>query len=203
MLFAPTIAGSLPKPGWLAETGKLWPRWMLEGEDLDRAKRDAALIWIKEQEDAGIETVSDGEQFRTHFVHGFLETVRGHRLVAEDAHGHPRQPLFRGRADRHGQAAPKPSRASRRGGLLPVAHAQPAEIYPARPDDDLRHARRRPFRTSRRHGDGVRRNPQRGSAGTRGRRASTRSSSTSRPSTFSWTTSGSGGSRRWSGRRAA
>jgi 5-methyltetrahydropteroyltriglutamate--homocysteine methyltransferase len=77
MLFPPTIAGSLPKPGWLAETEKLWPRWMLEGAALDQAKRDAALIWIKEQEDAGIAVVSDGEQFRTHFVHGFLETVEG------------------------------------------------------------------------------------------------------------------------------
>jgi 5-methyltetrahydropteroyltriglutamate--homocysteine methyltransferase len=77
MLFPPTIAGSLPKPGWLAETEKLWPKWKLEGEALDSGKRDAALIWIKEQEDAGIETVSDGEQFRTHFVHGFLETVEG------------------------------------------------------------------------------------------------------------------------------
>jgi 5-methyltetrahydropteroyltriglutamate--homocysteine methyltransferase len=77
MLFRPTIAGSLPKPGWLAETEKLWPKWKLEGADLDQAKRDAALIWIKFQEDAGIEIVSDGEQFRTHFVHGFLETVEG------------------------------------------------------------------------------------------------------------------------------
>ena len=77
MKFRPTIAGSLPKPGWLAETEKLWPNWKLEGEALDRAKRNAALIWIKEQEDAGIEIVSDGEQFRTHFVHGFLETVEG------------------------------------------------------------------------------------------------------------------------------
>ena len=77
MLFRPTIAGSLPKPGWLAETEKLWPKWKLEGADLDQAKRDAALIWIKLQEDAGIEIVSDGEQFRTHFVHGFLETVEG------------------------------------------------------------------------------------------------------------------------------
>jgi 5-methyltetrahydropteroyltriglutamate--homocysteine methyltransferase len=77
MLFRPTIAGSLPKPGWLAETEKLWPKWKLEGAALDQAKRDAALIWIKEQEDAGIEIVSDGEQFRTHFVHGFLETVEG------------------------------------------------------------------------------------------------------------------------------
>jgi 5-methyltetrahydropteroyltriglutamate--homocysteine methyltransferase len=77
MLFPPTIAGSLPKPAWLAETEKLWPKWKLEGAALDQAKRDAALIWIKLQEDAGIATVSDGEQFRTHFVHGFLETVEG------------------------------------------------------------------------------------------------------------------------------
>ena len=77
MLFRPTTAGSLPKPGWLAETEKLWPKWKLEGADLDAAKRDAALIWIKLQEDAGIEIVSDGEQFRTHFVHGFLESVQG------------------------------------------------------------------------------------------------------------------------------
>ncbi|HTV71866.1 MAG TPA: methionine synthase [Rhizobiaceae bacterium] len=77
MLFPPTIAGSLPKPGWLAETEKLWPKWLLEGDALAQAKRDAALLWIKEEENAGIETVSDGEQFRTHFVHGFLETVEG------------------------------------------------------------------------------------------------------------------------------
>ncbi len=77
MLFPPTIAGSLPKPGWLAETEKLWPKWRLEGDALAEAKRDAALLWIKEQEDAGIKTVTDGEQFRIHFVHGFLETVEG------------------------------------------------------------------------------------------------------------------------------
>ena len=77
MLFRPTVAGSLPKPLWLAETEKLWPEWKLEGAELNQAKRDAALVWIKLQEDAGIEIVSDGEQFRTHFVHGFLETVEG------------------------------------------------------------------------------------------------------------------------------
>jgi 5-methyltetrahydropteroyltriglutamate--homocysteine methyltransferase len=77
MLFRPTLAGSLPKPAWLAEPEKLWPKWRLEGAELDQGKRDAALIWIKEQEDAGIEIVTDGEQFRTHFVHGFLEHVGG------------------------------------------------------------------------------------------------------------------------------
>ncbi len=77
MLFETTIAGSLPKPGWLAETNKLWPAWKAEGAELDRAKRDATLLWLKEQEDAGIDVVTDGEQSRQHFVHGFLEFVEG------------------------------------------------------------------------------------------------------------------------------
>jgi 5-methyltetrahydropteroyltriglutamate--homocysteine methyltransferase len=77
MLFPATIAGSLPKPGWLAETHKLWPRWKLEGDALAEAKRDATLLWVKAQEDAGIDIVSDGEQSRQHFVHGFLEAIDG------------------------------------------------------------------------------------------------------------------------------
>ena len=76
-LFPTTIAGSLPKPGWLAEPEKLWGAWRYEGEALRRAQEDAALIWLKLQEDAGIDIVSDGEQFRVHFVHGFLEHVGG------------------------------------------------------------------------------------------------------------------------------
>jgi 5-methyltetrahydropteroyltriglutamate--homocysteine methyltransferase len=76
-MFETTIAGSLPKPAWLAETGKLWPAWRAQGTELERAKRDATLLWIKEQEDAGIDIVSDGEQSRQHFVHGFLEYVEG------------------------------------------------------------------------------------------------------------------------------
>ena len=72
-----TTAGSLPKPGWLAETNKLWPSWKLSGVELERAQRDATLLWLKEQEDAGLDIVTDGEQSRQHFVHGFLEFVEG------------------------------------------------------------------------------------------------------------------------------
>jgi 5-methyltetrahydropteroyltriglutamate--homocysteine methyltransferase len=77
MLFAATLAGSLPKPDWLAETHKLWPQWRAQGEALAQAKRDATLLWLKLQEDAGLDIVGDGEQSRQHFVHGFLETVDG------------------------------------------------------------------------------------------------------------------------------
>jgi 5-methyltetrahydropteroyltriglutamate--homocysteine methyltransferase len=72
-----TIAGSLPKPEWLAEPEKLWAPWRLSGEALERGKEDAVLIWLKEQEDCGIDVVSNGEQFREHFVHGFLQHIEG------------------------------------------------------------------------------------------------------------------------------
>ena len=72
-----TIAGSLPKPFWLAEPKRLWAPWAQQGAALDEAKRDATLLILKEQEDAGIDIVTDGEQSRQHFVHGFLEQVEG------------------------------------------------------------------------------------------------------------------------------
>ena len=76
-MFDTAIAGSLPKPSWLAETQKLWPQWKVEGPELARAKLDATLLWIKVQEDAGLTVIGDGEQSRQHFVHGFLEQVEG------------------------------------------------------------------------------------------------------------------------------
>lgn len=76
-MFETTVAGSLPKPAWLAEPEKLWPEWRLEGELLARGMRDAAMVWLNEQESAGIDTVSNGEMFREHFVHGFLHYVDG------------------------------------------------------------------------------------------------------------------------------
>ena len=75
--FPATVAGSLPKPSWLAEPNRLWAPWNLEGDKLARAKRDATILALKMQEDAGIDIVTDGEQSRRHFVHGFLEFVDG------------------------------------------------------------------------------------------------------------------------------
>ncbi len=76
-MFPTTVAGSLPKPSWLAEPGKLWAPWRPAGAELEAAKLDATLIAIKLQEDAGIDIVTDGEQSRQHFVHGFLEAING------------------------------------------------------------------------------------------------------------------------------
>src|SRR5438132_10748609 len=77
MLFPTTIAGSLPKPEWLAEPNMLWAPWKAKGDELARAKRDATLLAVKMQEDAGIDIVTEGEQARQHFVHGFLANIDG------------------------------------------------------------------------------------------------------------------------------
>ena len=72
-----TIAGSLPKPEWLAPPNTLWAPWRLEGRALEEGKRDAVLLALREQEQAGIDIVTDGEQTRRHFVWGFVECLDG------------------------------------------------------------------------------------------------------------------------------
>ena len=76
-LLATTIAGSLPKPAWLAEPEKLWAPWKLEGRALEDGKRDAVRLVLAMQERAGIDIVSDGEQTRRHFVNGYMEKLEG------------------------------------------------------------------------------------------------------------------------------
>ncbi len=72
-----TIAGSLPRPDWLAEPEALKGAWKLEGDALEQGKRRAVEEWIRHQEQAGIDVLTDGEVFRRHFVHTFLEGIEG------------------------------------------------------------------------------------------------------------------------------
>jgi 5-methyltetrahydropteroyltriglutamate--homocysteine methyltransferase len=72
-----TIAGSLPKPSWLASRDQLWAGWLQQGEALEEAKRDAVRVAVSEQDRAGIDIVTDGEQTRQHFVTTFIEGLDG------------------------------------------------------------------------------------------------------------------------------
>lgn len=76
-LLPTSTAGSLPKPSWLAEPETLWSPWKLEGTELASAKKDALRITLQEQQNAGIDIVSDGEQTRQHFVTTFIEHLNG------------------------------------------------------------------------------------------------------------------------------
>src|SRR5690242_19919643 len=72
-LLRTTIAGSLPKPSWLAEPQSLWAAWKLDGAALEEGKRDAVRLAVRDQEQAGIDVVTDGEQTRRHFVTTFID----------------------------------------------------------------------------------------------------------------------------------
>lgn len=76
-LLPTSTAGSLPKPVWLAEPEKLWSDWKLQGEALLEAKQDALRVALQEQQQAGIDIISDGEQTRQHFVTTFIEHLNG------------------------------------------------------------------------------------------------------------------------------
>ena len=76
-LLPTSTAGSLPKPVWLAEPEKLWSPWKLAGAELAESKRDALALSLAEQQQAGIDIVSDGEQSRQHFVTTFIEHLAG------------------------------------------------------------------------------------------------------------------------------
>lgn len=76
-LLPTSTAGSLPKPSWLAEPEKLWSPWKLQGEELVAGKQDALRLALFEQQQAGLDIVSDGEQTRQHFVTTFIEHLSG------------------------------------------------------------------------------------------------------------------------------
>lgn len=76
-LLPTSTAGSLPKPSWLAEPEKLWSPWKLLDEALIEGKQDALRLSLQEQQHAGIDIVSDGEQTRQHFVTTFIEQLSG------------------------------------------------------------------------------------------------------------------------------
>ncbi len=202
-MFETTIAGSLPKPFWLAETQKLWPQWKAQGAELAAAKRDATVLVLKEQEDAGLDIVTDGEQSRQHFVHGFLEAVAGidfeHKVKMgiRDNRYEAMVPQVTGAADAALTRAPIGSDTGAR------THEEKTEDHTARPADDRRYRGRSLLRRSSLDGNGVRRSAERRSTRAAGRRRRRRSSSTSPRSTFTRPRSTTGESRRSNARRRA
>lgn len=123
-MFETTVAGSLPKPIWLAEPERLWPAWKLEGEALEAGKLDATVLAVKLQEDAGIDIVSDGEQARVHFVHGFLANLQGIDFARKQVIGI--------RADRYKAEVPTVTGPIRRRGPIHAAEASVARAHTQR-----------------------------------------------------------------------
>ena len=103
MLFPVTLVGSFPQPDWLIDRARLLARlpprvrakelWRIPEPLLDEAQRDATLVAIRAQEEAGLDIITDGEIRRESYSNRFATGLDGIDLdnpgTAMDRTGHP------------------------------------------------------------------------------------------------------------------
>jgi 5-methyltetrahydropteroyltriglutamate--homocysteine methyltransferase len=74
------VIGSYPKPWWLRKVKRLWEMGKADDDDLMEAENDAVIAVVREQELAGIDIPSDGEQRREEMVEYFAERLGGFKF---------------------------------------------------------------------------------------------------------------------------
>src|SRR5579864_3895463 len=87
MLFPTSLVGSYPQPDWLIDREKLAGRfpprirvrelWRVPPEWLEQAQDDATILAIREQERAGLDIITDGEQRRESYSNRFATALDG------------------------------------------------------------------------------------------------------------------------------
>jgi 5-methyltetrahydropteroyltriglutamate--homocysteine methyltransferase len=103
VLFPTSLVGSYPQPDWLIDRGRLAGRfpprvratelWRVDADHLEQAQRDAVLLAIRAQEDAGLDIITDGEIRRESYSNAFATALDGIDIdnpgTALDRSGHP------------------------------------------------------------------------------------------------------------------
>ncbi len=103
MLFPTSLVGSYPQPDWLIDRERLRDRfpprvrarelWRVAPDYLEEAQRDATLLAIRAQEEAGLDIITDGEIGRESYSNRFATALDGvdidHPGTALDRSGHP------------------------------------------------------------------------------------------------------------------
>lgn len=80
---ATTTVGSFPRPSWLADRERSQVNFRLEGDMLEEAMDDATMVSIHEQEEIGLDLLTDGEQRRPHFINHILACFEGIDLIQQ------------------------------------------------------------------------------------------------------------------------
>lgn len=103
ILLPTTLVGSYAQPDWLIDRKRLGDRfpprvrakelWRVAPEWLEQAQDDATLLAIRDQENAGIDIITDGEVRRESYSNRFATALEGVDLdnpgEALDRSGHP------------------------------------------------------------------------------------------------------------------
>src|ERR1700692_4070977 len=85
-LLPTTLVGSYPQPDWLIDRSRLAkqvPRvrahdlWRIDPRKLESAQDDATLLAIRDQERAGLDIITDGEQRRESYSNRFATALDG------------------------------------------------------------------------------------------------------------------------------
>src|SRR5262249_46419972 len=76
-----TSIGSFPRPHWLAHTEGNRVTFRLDGEALREAMDDATVVTLREQEEIGLDLLTDGEQRREGFIFHMTRSWDGVDLV--------------------------------------------------------------------------------------------------------------------------
>jgi 5-methyltetrahydropteroyltriglutamate--homocysteine methyltransferase len=85
MLLPTSLVGSYPQPDWLIDRDKLAkqvPRvraglWLIAHDKLEAAQDDATFLAIRDQERAGLDIITDGEQRRESYSNRFATALDG------------------------------------------------------------------------------------------------------------------------------
>jgi 5-methyltetrahydropteroyltriglutamate--homocysteine methyltransferase len=78
---AATSVGSFPRPSWLADVERSDATFRLQGPQLREAQDDATVVILHEQEELGVDLLTDGEQRRPNFINHFLAGLEGFDLA--------------------------------------------------------------------------------------------------------------------------
>jgi 5-methyltetrahydropteroyltriglutamate--homocysteine methyltransferase len=103
MLFPTSLVGSYPQPDWLIDrerlAGRFPPRvrarelWRVDPAYLEQAQRDATRLAIADQEEAGLDIITDGEIRRESYSNAFATALDGVDIdnpgTGLDRSGHP------------------------------------------------------------------------------------------------------------------
>src|SRR5580704_11773148 len=103
MLFPTSLVGSYPQPDWLIDRARLSSRlpprvrakelWRIPPEFLPEAQDDATLLAVRDQERAGLDILTDGEERRESYSNRFATALDGVDIdnpgTALDRSGHP------------------------------------------------------------------------------------------------------------------
>jgi 5-methyltetrahydropteroyltriglutamate--homocysteine methyltransferase len=87
MLFSTSLVGSYPQPGWLIDRDRLAARlpprvrarelWRVDPPLLAEAQRDATTLAVRDQEQAGLDIITDGEMCRESYSNRFATALDG------------------------------------------------------------------------------------------------------------------------------